>query len=316
MESSFPKIRVCSLKDIYGVLLVLQSKYTYSTDGGRSIQPELYFRGHSKTTYDLKPGLFRMTKIDENNKVGTYMRSLERDMLFEFISEGCMYRPTIQKDDYISWLEIAQHHGLPTRLLDFTSSPLVALYFACSSSPEEDAEVWVINDEAYTRYIDAQEAISEANKCNFVRHIINDELLGKAFGFDAEAKNTLHFPRLYKPHYYDERMAAQSSVFMIWAGEVRSLDEMFTDTDYWMSDDNTDNKMTGIIGRFLIPSSFKSIILKQLDASGINEKTLYRGLDGVGRYLNNKYKNSGSNMKNNADYTEISQGSCTIILKK
>lgn len=312
-ESS--KMMIGSLKDIYGILLTLQAKYTYANESSRTIQPEFYFRGHSKTNYDLVPGIFRLTKIDKNNRVGTYMRSLERDILYEFISEGCIYNPMISGSDYLSWLEIAQHHGLPTRLLDFTSSPLVALYFACSSSPEDDAEVWVVNNEAYKRYINEKDGTSEVDMRKCVQNILNAEVLGGTTVSDEGTEITLQFPRLYKPNYYDERMAAQSSMFMMWAGLKDPLDALFTDTKYWISKDNESNISTGIIGRFVIPYQSKSIILRQLDASGINEKTLYRGLDGVGRYLSNKYKVSGNNMKNDADYREISSGPCTIKLE-
>ena len=94
------------------------------------------------------PGLFRNKKDSNGNLVSKHV-SEEVDILHDFISESSRFVKDIPSQNTIAWLELAQHYGVPTRLLDFTENPLVALYFACIGSKDKDASVWIVNETAY-----------------------------------------------------------------------------------------------------------------------------------------------------------------------
>jgi len=93
-----------------------------------------FFRGHSKVSYRLIPSLFRREEWLEN----------ERKMYLELITK-CPFE-FMGLHSHIEKLAEMQHYGLPTRLLDVTQNPLVALYFACESETDYRGEVILLCD--------------------------------------------------------------------------------------------------------------------------------------------------------------------------
>ncbi|HXY34249.1 MAG TPA: FRG domain-containing protein, partial [Planctomycetaceae bacterium] len=69
--------------------------------------------------------------------------TIEKHLIETFRQEGAPYIANAPKDD-LEWLMLAQHHGVPTRLLDWTTSPTIALFFAVEENWAEDADVWCL----------------------------------------------------------------------------------------------------------------------------------------------------------------------------
>jgi hypothetical protein len=127
------------------------------------------YRGHKNHEHNLRPSIERICPRTE-------WPLTEYRILQEFQSKAPMHMspahlpPTA--NNRLSWLAIMQHYGAPTRLLDFTYSPYVALYFALRNRQENDgshAEVWAINvaslhDQADKTHRAAERAIREHNK--------------------------------------------------------------------------------------------------------------------------------------------------------
>jgi type I restriction enzyme M protein len=100
------------------------------------------FRGLKReTSQSLIPGAGRGPTKDTRK-----MLRAERAILRDFKRTAPPFLPFIPRDDW-EWLALAQHHGLPTRLLDWTTNPLVGAYFACSGSSEtEDSVIYALRD--------------------------------------------------------------------------------------------------------------------------------------------------------------------------
>lgn len=97
-----------------------------------------FYRGHSDIKYRLIPSVGRMFKEGNESALLQYERSI-----FESFKRNLpLYSNHIPKNDK-ECLFLAQHYGLPTRLLDWTYNPLIALYFACKSNNLVDGIVYV-----------------------------------------------------------------------------------------------------------------------------------------------------------------------------
>lgn len=95
------------------------------------------FRGHARSKWKLLPSVSRSARTAKN------LIGHEKSLLEIFQREASIYQRTDCQNAW-EWLSFGQHHGLPTRMLDWTHNPLVALYFAVSSDEETDGELFAL----------------------------------------------------------------------------------------------------------------------------------------------------------------------------
>jgi hypothetical protein len=131
----------------------------------------LWFRGQRDVAWDVAPSIYRRVPGRP-----AYSNLDERNLTNRFRSRAAIrYSPAPSYDAHASWLSLMQHYGLPTRLLDWSRSPMVAAYFAvehcladvADPSPGADAVIWVLRPHALNQLRSGTEVTPsiDANMC-------------------------------------------------------------------------------------------------------------------------------------------------------
>lgn len=298
------EIKISCLSDYLRVIERLKEDYPSGPMLNNPTETVFLYRGMSDENYKLIPSVFREQEdeIDPEtseqkvaNKIYCTWAS-ERDILKSFIQEASCY-VSLPSSQLLQWAEYAQHYGAPTRFLDWTGNPLVALYFACKDKSNCNGVVWLLhalNYDALSRlqFWGCKSATFRQGPEDIVTDIISDILNSETTSSDIQ------YPILYTPYYVDARMSAQNSRFMVWGSKTASFEDMFASQEFQMSyrEKPQTEKCYGekqekeFLYRLFVDSDCKQDILRELDTVGVNEKTLFPGLDGIGRYIEKKYR--------------------------
>ena len=247
----------------------------------------IIFRGEPRVDYKLIPSLYR-ERTEYGVTANVYMEAeKEKDIIQEFVTEAAGYINQLDIEDSFRWIQYAQHFGTPTRLLDWTSNPLVALYFACSSNDTQDGKVHILQSNYYKQITSEQ-----------INTILHNKTINEATSnMIWEGEEGYPYPVVFKPYYFDKRMSAQSSCFMVWGNQRRPLDMIVYDLEQKKKGRALVKKeeTAGVkrvyeeegvtLKSLLVCSDSKKRILHELDVININQATLFPGLDGIGRSI-------------------------------
>jgi hypothetical protein len=180
--------------------------------------------------------------------------------------------PVVQSDK-LYCLALMQHHGAPTRLLDFTYSPFVAAYFAFEDD-EDASAIWCVNgDWALSKCQEVEPRV--------VRRNIDAERNDATF--DAvyrKAKRAFTFPD--NPLLLNTRLITQQGVFLVPGDLSRSFMSNLKGLDGWNKGDHV------VKLRFRLTPRFKRTALGELHAMNITRASLFPGLDGFAQSLKHR----------------------------
>lgn len=224
------------------------------------------FRGLSDARYALRTSLCRL---------GGNFEEMEHHMLRNFRKYA--HREAVEADTDWHWLALAQHHGLPTRLLDWTFSPYVALHFATSNLAKYDTDgvVWAVNYRRVHELLPAvlQRALREEGGDIFTVETLAATVrnMDELQGLDASP-----FLLFIEPPSMDDRIVNQYSLFSLFSNPGLRLDE-------WLENH------TGFWRKIVVPATLKWEVRDKLDQANVTERVLFPGLDGLSRWLSRHY---------------------------
>ena len=207
-------------------------------------------------------------------KLGGDAAELERHLLRNFRKYATL--DAVPFDSPWNWLALGQHFGLPTRLLDWTFSPYVALHFATASTDrfDRDGVVWMID---YVRAHELAPARFRDALAEEGANVFTTEMLATAAGdLDALAQPGEDFVLFVEPPSFDERIVSQYALFSLLSRPDRPLDA-------WLEEHSD------LARRVVIPGELKWELRDKLDQAGVNERVLFPGLEGLTRWVSRYY---------------------------
>lgn len=250
---------------------------------GRLREPAIY-RGLEDPSWHLLTSLDRLGGVDPaHTKV-----DLEEYIFRNFLRYS---RPHL--GDLLSgqWeiLIAGQHYGLPTRLLDWTYSPLVAAHFATlKAKPGQDCVIWKLNwQEVHQRF--------DLKPLAYLTTDL-DELLDKGGShsiqnlFRWDEGEDRPFVCMFEPPSLNARIIAQSATFTLASSKSKALDEILVE-----------HGLVSTLTRYIIPAARVSHVRDQLDLCGIDERRLFPELGGVAAEMRRYYGSSSQRIEARGD---------------
>ncbi len=225
------------------------------------------FRGVADCDYDLSTSFFR--------NCGE-LAHLEYHLLRNFRK----YAQIQDADQLSDWrcMTIAQHHGLPTRLMDWTYSPFVALHFATANPDhyDRDGAIWHVDFIKANRRLPPplRDALERAGVNAFTVEML-ERTMPTLADYDKLAVEPLAL--FFEPPSLDARIVNQFAFFSVMSGAEHNLRT-------WLMGH------PGLYRRLIIPAELKWEVRDKLDQANITERMLFPGLDGLAAWLARHYR--------------------------
>lgn len=247
----------------------------------RNRSPYLY-RGLPNSNYHLATSLRRNCKEKKND--------IELAILRNFVKYAALEDPALKTSIWRQMI-VGQHHGLPSRLLDWTYSVLIALHFATSGENLDDmsknaAVLWQIdilemnkrlpknyqttlkNESAFLMTVDMMDSLTRGGNTYDILNRYDSDMGTASMVF-------------LEPPSIDQRIIGQYSYFSIIPSRIENLQD---DTGIETFLDETQNTV-----KYIISTDLKWRIRDMLDQMNINERILFPGLDGITSWMKRHY---------------------------
>ena len=262
-------IKVIEISTIEDVLPLI-TEQDERKDIARNRSQYLY-RGMANTKFSLT------TSLDRNCK--EHKKELEPCILMNFTKYGALEDPTIERSVWRQMF-MGQHHGLPTRLLDWSHSSLMALHFATTENnldkmDAHDCMIWRIDmKEIHSLLPDVYRDALERNQTSVFSVDMLNAIAPSLNKYDSDMGDSPMV--IIEPPSIDPRIVNQYSFFSIVPNGVSNLEEFL-------------DKYTEKTVKYVIKKELRWRIRDMLDSQNVSERMVYPGLDGLTSWLGRHY---------------------------
>ncbi|MBV9990700.1 MAG: FRG domain-containing protein [Alphaproteobacteria bacterium] len=241
-------------------------------DDIRRFRSNYAYRGINRADYKLTTSLMRM---------GKPYPKMEQNLLKQF--QKYAHKHVVERDTEWHWLSIAQHHGLPTRLLDWTYSPYNALHFATCALDDfkADGAVWMVD------FVGAHQLLQYSERAlltEYGANIFSMDMLTRTMEnlekLDSRHASSFDCAIFFEPPTIDDRIINQFAYFSVLSDPQLAFDD-------WLELPYVKRKVAS--KKIVIPAALKWEVRDKLDQANINERILLTGLDGLCAWLKRHY---------------------------
>lgn len=233
-----------------------------------------WYRGHSKPTYELVPKIARKPGGGAHSFVK--VREAEILMHSEFGTRSRAYFSEVATDHWDVLFNM-QHYGVPTRLLDWSESPFVALFFALkprSGGYADDAIVWMVNpekwNEAFFKFPTGVSPMMDKT---------SDTVRDYAVGLNQNRYR--EEPLMLLGSHNSPRIVAQRGGFTLFGKKFTSLDKV----------KGVNHKIDqSVLDKIVIKKDYCEDIFKSLVRKGFDETFVYPDIEGLAQEVSRKYE--------------------------
>jgi hypothetical protein len=228
------------------------------------------YRGAADASWPL------LTSLDQLGGAAPHGKAdLEEHILRNFIRYSRPYFTTPPVNEW-EVLVAAQHHGLPTRLLDWTYSPLVAAHFATvGGQPNADRAVWRLDWKGVHRFFQLPEL---ALLIQDLEGIFGQERPFTPWALFSGGQRGRQFACMLEPPSLDARIVAQAATFTLCSDKRVTFDKFLER-----------HGLGSTLTKFVIPAREAGRLRDQLDLVSVDERRLFPDLDGVADHLRRYY---------------------------
>ena len=221
-----------------------------------------WFRGQSEAEWPLLPGYLRLKSAPP-----------EATLLNQFRQSAAMLAEFTPQESF-DWLMLMQHYGVPTRLLDWSESPMIALYFALANRDNhkgKDAALWLLKPSTMNRNAN----IDDENDRNYIPSFLDEEPKAYTIEYLKNAPKSQLFPIAAIAVRNNTRIQAQSGVFTIHHLKNNPIEEI--------------GDRSHVI-KYIIPHERKDILANQLEILGLSKFHVFPELSTIGGMIKDRYK--------------------------